>query len=139
MIGLIVTSHGKFADGLLDAVGIIIGDQKDIECVSLHENDELPDFELRMLAAIDKLKKCDGILILADVFGATPANIGVKIALENKRVEVIAGVNLPILLELAINKSEIKLNEAVDFCIKDGRESVVDVKKFILSGGSKDE
>jgi PTS system mannose-specific IIA component len=139
LIEIIVTSHGEMAEGLLDAARIIIGDKSEVEFVSLKEDEDIEDFEKRMIKAIEKAKLADGILIMADLFGATPANISTKIALGQENIEVITGMNLPMFLEIALKKDDIDLQEAIHLCTESGKESIKNMKKYISDRKTKNE
>lgn len=97
MIGILVVSHGSLAAGLLDAAALFFGKQPQLSALMLRDGDDAQDFRCRMEKAVAELDCGDGVLILADLFGGTPCNCAM--ALQSASVQVVAGVNLPMLME----------------------------------------
>src|SRR3970040_2399620 len=114
MVGIVVVTHGKLADELISVVKFVISGNPNvkIEGLSLDQGMEFETFTQNIKKAIKKVDEGDGILLVTDMFGGTPSNISLPF-LEDKRVEVISGVNLPMLLKLATLSSSITLDEAV--------------------------
>ncbi len=99
-IGVVVVTHGQLATELLNAAETIVGDLPQFTAVSIGWHDDVADAREEIRKAIDRVQTGDGVLLLTDMFGGTPSNLGVTF-LEPDRVEVITGVNLPMLLKLA--------------------------------------
>lgn len=102
MIGIIIIGHGNFADGLLGAAEMIIGKQKKIKALSLMPTDNPEEFRKKLKEKVKEMNDNNGILILADMFGGTPANAA-NYLLEEKIIEkmdVVTGVNMPLTIEL---------------------------------------
>jgi len=100
MIGVIVVTHGQLANELVNATTAIVGDLPQFVAVSIGWHDNPTGARDAIKEAIDRVQGPGGVLILTDMFGGTPSNLGLTF-LETNRVEVITGVNLPMLIKLA--------------------------------------
>jgi PTS system mannose-specific IIA component len=100
MIGVVVVTHGQLAIELVNAAETIVGDLPQFAAVSIGWHDDVDDAREEIKQAITRVQGTDGVLILTDMFGGTPANLGLTF-LEADRVEVLTGVNLPMLIKLA--------------------------------------
>ena len=100
MIGVIVVTHGQLANELVNAAKTIVGDLPQFAAVSIGWHDDPTVARDAIASAIGRLQSPDGVLILTDMFGGTPSNLGLTF-LEVNRVEIITGVNLPMLIKLA--------------------------------------
>ena len=100
MIGVVVVTHGQLATELVNAAEMIVGDLPQFTAVSIGWHDDVNDAREDIAQAIERVRGPEGVLVLTDMFGGTPSNIGMTF-LETDRVEVITGVNLPMLLKLA--------------------------------------
>jgi PTS system mannose-specific IIA component len=100
MIGVVVVTHGQLAIELLNAAEMIVGDLPRFTAVSIGWHDDVNDAREDIAQAIERVKGDDGVLLLTDMFGGTPSNLGMTF-LESNGLEVITGVNLPMLIKLA--------------------------------------
>ena len=100
MIGVVVISHGQLAVELLNAAEMIVGDLPQFTAVSIGWHEDVNDAREDIAQAIERVKGNAGVLLLTDMFGGTPSNLGMTF-LDKDRVEVITGVNLPMLIKLA--------------------------------------
>ena len=100
MIGVVVVTHGQLATELVNAAEMIVGDLPQFTAVSIGWHDDVNDAREDIAQAIERVRGDDGVLLLTDMFGGTPSNLGMTF-LEKDRVEVITGVNLPMLIKLA--------------------------------------
>ena len=100
MIGVVVVTHGQLAIELVNAAEMIVGDLPQFTAVSIGWHDDVNDARDQIVKAVDRVKGPSGVLILTDMFGGTPSNLGISL-LEENRVEVITGVNLPMLIRAA--------------------------------------
>ena len=100
MIGVVVVTHGQLATELVNAAEMIVGDLPQFTAVSIGWHDEVNDAREDIAHAIERVRGDAGVLILTDMFGGTPSNLGMTF-FERDRVEVITGVNLPMLIKLA--------------------------------------
>ncbi len=132
MVGIVVVTHGKLADELISVVKFVVSGNPNvkIEGLSLDQGMEFETFTQNIKKAIKKVDEGDGILLVTDMFGGTPSNISLTF-LENKRVEVISGVNLPMLLKLATLASSVTLDEAVKIAEAAGRDNIIVASKLL--------
>ena len=100
MIGVVVVTHGQLATELVNAAEMIVGDLPQFTAVSIGWHDEVNDAREDIARAIERVRGQSGVLLLTDMFGGTPSNLGMTF-LEHDKLEVITGVNLPMLLKLA--------------------------------------
>lgn len=105
MIGKLILTHGGLARELLAAAQIISGRLSGFEALSLDWNDTFEEAKAKVRAAIDRLEDGEGVLILTDMYGGTPSNVAVTF-LHPGKVEVLTGVNLPMVLRLACQQTE---------------------------------
>jgi PTS system mannose-specific IIA component len=100
VIGVVVVTHGQLANELVNAAEMIVGDLPQFTAVSIGWHDDVNDAREDIAQAIERVKGEEGVLLLTDMFGGTPSNLGMTF-LETDRLEVITGVNLPMLIKLA--------------------------------------
>ena len=100
MIGVVVVTHGQLATELLNAAEMIVGDVPRFAAVSIGWHDDVSDAREDIAQAIERVQGDAGVLVLTDMFGGTPSNLAMTF-IEANRVEVITGVNLPMLIKLA--------------------------------------
>jgi len=126
MIGLVLVTHGRLSEELIAAVKFVVGDRLPLkmEGISLSPAEGFENFTQRIRSAIEKIDEGDGVLLLTDMFGGTPSNVSLTF-LEEKKVEVLSGVNLPMLLKLATLSSKVTLEEAVKIAESAGKENII--------------
>ena len=100
VIGVVVVTHGQLANELVNAAEMIVGDLPQFTAVSIGWHDDVNDARGEIEQAIERVRGETGVLVLTDMFGGTPSNLGMTF-LEKDRIEVITGVNLPMLIKLA--------------------------------------
>jgi PTS system mannose-specific IIA component len=136
-IGVVVVTHGQLATELLNAAEMIVGDLPQFAAVSIGWHDDVNDAREDIRKAIERVQGPSGVLILTDMFGGTPSNLGVTF-LEAGRVEVITGVNLPMLIKLARLPDQADLATAAREMREHGRNAIW-VASELLRAESKDE
>jgi PTS system mannose-specific IIA component len=135
MIGLVIVTHGRLAQEFRAALEHIVGAQDQIETISIGPDDDTENRRDDILAAIKKTDTGDGVVVVTDMFGGTPSNLSISV-MDEAPVEVIAGVNLPLLVKLAkVRLGEYDLAEAVDAAKEAGRK-YINVASQVLSGES---
>ena len=112
MIGLVIVTHGRLAEEFLYALEHIVGPQKSVESVCIGPDDNMENRRGDILAAVERAEGGAGVIVLTDMFGGTPSNLAISI-LKEANVEVLAGVNLPLLVKLASVRKTADLEEAV--------------------------
>jgi len=135
MIGLIVISHGKLAYELISAVNFVLSGKPStkLTAISMDQNSDFETFKKEIKKSIKKVDNGDGVLLVTDMFGGTPSNIGLTF-LEEGKVEVISGVNLPMLLKLStLHKlhKDITLKQAVQIAEKAGKDNIIVASNLI--------
>lgn len=126
MIGLIVTGHGNFASGLTSSLKLIAGEPKNYVAVDFLESYSVEDLERELNKAFDELKDCEGILVLSDLGGGSPFKTAVMTGYPKGNVEVIAGSNLPMLIEVNMGRQFIEdLNTLTEMAVNTGKNQVV--------------
>ncbi len=124
MIGVVVVTHCHLAEELICAAQLVVGeDLKQFQAVSVEPKDGSDAIREKILTAIRKVDGGQGILILTDMYGGTPSNISLSF-LEEKKVEVITGVNLPMLLKLATYQDPLNLGELAVFITDYGQRNI---------------
>ena len=113
MVGVVVVTHGKMAEGLIDAVQMIVGEQEQLESIGLFEMEAVEDLMGKIESALDRVKKEDGALLLVDLPGASPFNASARLGMGADDVDVVTGVNLPMLAELLVLREGKTLQELV--------------------------
>jgi PTS system mannose-specific IIA component len=131
MIGVLITTHGNLGSELIKAAELIRGSLKGILHVCVDQTKGVEDLKKEISTAIKKLDQGRGVLILTDLFGGTPSNISLSFLKEGK-VEVITGVNLPMLLKLPDVRADMSLKEFAQF-IKEYGIKNISVASEILS------
>ena len=132
MIGIIVISHGNFADELISAVNFVLSGRPAIKMVGMNLDTtiDFDAFKKELKRTIKKVDKGNGVLLVTDMFGGTPSNISLTFLEENK-VEVISGVNLPMLIKLATISEDTSLSDSVEIAEKAGRDNIIVASKLI--------
>ena len=123
MIGLVLVTHGGLAVEFLAAMEHIVGPQEQVEVVSIGPEDDMDQRREDIVAAVSKVQTGQGVILLTDMFGGTPSNLAISL-LENDMVEVIAGLNLPMLIKLASVRKNKTLQEAADAAQNAGRKYI---------------
>lgn len=124
MTGAVIATHGKLAESLFAAAESITGGMENVRTVSITNADKSDRIRGEISAAIKEVDSGKGVVVFTDMFGGTPTNIALSL-MEEGRVEVITGVNLPLLIKFAGHRSERPLNELVLLLKEYGRESIV--------------
>lgn len=126
MIGLIITGHGNFATGLTSSLKLIAGEPKHYAAVDFLESYSVEDLERELTKAFDELKDCEGILVLSDLGGGSPFKTAVMSGYPRGNVEVIAGANLPMLIEVNMGRQFVEdLGMLRDMAVNTGKEQIV--------------
>jgi PTS system mannose-specific IIA component len=123
MIGVVIVTHGRLAHEFRAALEHVVGPQEQLETISIGPDDDLDIRRNDMLEALGRVDSGEGVIVLTDMFGGTPSNLAIS-AMERANVEVIAGVNLPMLVKLASVRGECGLQEAINQAQSAGRKYI---------------
>lgn len=123
MVGIVIVTHGNLAGELIKAASLILGDIKAIAGVSIPPYEDMSVAEKRIEEAINKVESGAGVLVLTDLFGGTPSNLSLTF-LADKKIEVLSGVNLPMLLSLATIRGEKTLDDVAQTAMNAGKKNI---------------
>jgi len=124
MIGVVVVTHCRLAEEMICAAQLVVGEElRQFQAVSVEPKDDSDAVREKILTAIRKVDSGQGILILTDMYGGTPSNISLSF-LEEKKIEVITGVNLPMLLKLGTSRNEQNLEELASLITEYGQRNI---------------
>jgi PTS system mannose-specific IIA component len=135
MIGMVLVTHGRLAAEFIAALEHVVGPQRNVAAVCIGPED---DMELRRTEILDSVARVDdgsGVVVLTDMFGGTPSNLAISI-IDKAKIEVIAGMNLPMLIKLASVRNTEKLGDAVTAAREAGRK-YINVASQLLAGESR--
>ncbi len=130
MIGLILVTHGKLADEFVAAMAHVVGKQEGIAAISIGPEDNMEKRRADIGVAVKKVDTGGGVIILTDLFGGTPSNLAISLMRKGK-VEVIAGINLPMLIRLAKARCCMPLEQAVVAARDAGRSYITIASEFL--------
>jgi PTS system mannose-specific IIA component len=123
MIGMVLVTHGRLAVELVAALEHVVGPQPNVATVCIGPDDDMEQRRLDILGSTAKVDDGSGVVVLTDMFGGTPSNLAISI-MDKAKVEVIAGVNLPMLIKLASVRHHETLADAVSSAQEAGRKYI---------------
>ena len=123
MIGMVLVTHGRLAAEFLAALEHVVGKQQNVATVCIGAEDDMVQRRKEILERVKEVETGDGVVLLTDMFGGTPSNLAISV-LDKANVEVIAGVNLPMLVKLASVRGECGLDEAITQAQEAGRKYI---------------
>lgn len=132
MIGLVIVTHGKLADEFVSAMEHVVGPQRSVKAICIGPSD---DMERRRADIVEAAKVVDdgsGVILLTDMFGGTPSNLAISV-MDETHAEVIAGLNLPMLIKLASIRDRLDLQACVAHAQDAGRK-YISVASYVLAG-----
>ena len=132
MIGLVIVTHGGLAGEFRAVLEHVVGVQTQLETISIGPDDDMETRRADILAAVRRADTGQGVVVLTDMFGGTPSNLAISV-MNEANVEVIAGVNLPMLVKLASVRGDKDLKKAVDLAKESGRK-YISVASQVLAG-----
>lgn len=123
MIGLVLVTHGNLAKEFISAMQHVVGRQEQIEAVCIGPEDDMEVRRSEILKKVGEVDKGHGAIVLTDMFGGTPSNLAISI-MDRAKVEIIAGINLPMLIKLASLRKEKTLKETVQGAQEAGKKYI---------------
>jgi len=123
MIGGIIVSHGKLAEELLNALTIILGEAVNIEAISIGWYDDVEESKKKINKSLKRVDQKNGVIIFTDMFGGTPSNLSFSFSKEN-HVDIITGVNLPMLIKFVSLQRSNNLNEVANKVVEQGKKNI---------------
>ncbi len=132
MIGLVLVTHGRLAEEFISATEHVVGPQSAMAAICIGPDDDMEQRRRDIIDAVAKVDRGKGVIILTDMFGGTPSNLAISV-MERPGIEVIAGVNLPMLIKLASVRSKLQLPEAI-VAAQDAGRKYISVASALLNG-----
>ncbi|MEM1732306.1 MAG: PTS sugar transporter subunit IIA [Desulfurococcaceae archaeon] len=128
MANIVLITHGKYGEGLVDALALLLGDEaiKGIHVITLGPLDSPESLYEKIKDVVNGVDHEKGVLILVDLFGGTPSRVAAQLLSEGFNVEVISGVNLPMLVEIVLQRDK-TAKDLVEIAIRSGVEGIVDI------------
>ena len=132
MIGMVLVTHGRLADEFVAATEHVVGPQESMRAISIGPDDDMEQRRAEIAQAVEDVDTGNGVILLTDMFGGTPSNLAISV-LDKSNVEVIAGMNLPMLIKLASARDSDDLAGAVASAQEAGRK-YINVASTLLNG-----
>ncbi|WP_366556631.1 PTS sugar transporter subunit IIA [Aquibaculum sediminis] len=136
MIGLVLVTHGNLASEFIAAMEHVVGPQADAVAVCIGPEDDMEQRRQEIIESVQRVDKGAGVVILTDMFGGTPSNLAISV-LDQGRVEVIAGINLPMLIKLAQVRGRERLADAVLQAQEAGRKYISVASQLLRDEASR--
>jgi len=131
MIGMVLVTHGCLATEFRAALEHVVGPQKQIETVTIGPDDDMEQRRRDIIEAVKTVDSGKGVVVLTDMFGGTPSNLAISV-MNGGSVEVVAGVNLPMLIKLASERETASLERAVTSAQEAGRKYIIIPSKVLV-------
>ena len=132
MIGIVIVTHGGLAQEFRAALEHVVGRQDHLEVISIGPEDDMDRRRTELVASVNRVKGNQGVVVLTDMFGGTPSNLAINV-MEETGAEVIAGINLPMLIKLASVRGDMTLKQAIT-AARDAGRKYISVASQVLSG-----
>ena len=132
MIGMVLVTHGQLATGFRAALEHVVGPQSRFETITIGPEDDMERRRADIISAIGRVQDGSGVVLLTDMFGGTPSNLAISV-MDGGRIEVICGINLPMLIKLATLRDTMDLDHAVIEARDAGRKYITVASK-VLTG-----
>ena len=123
MIGLVLVTHGRLAEEFVTAMVHVVGPQERVATIAIGPDDDMEERRADIAAAIEAVDGGRGVIVLTDLFGGTPSNLAISL-MQRGRIEVIAGMNLPMLIRLGSARKSMKVVDAVAAAREAGRKYI---------------
>ena len=131
MIGVVLVTHGRLADEFIAALEHVVGPQANMASICIESDDDIDTCRADILSAVATVDTGNGVILLTDMFGGTPSNLAISV-MEQARVEVVAGINLPMLIKLATARDEGTLKE-IAACAQEAGRKYINVASTLLA------
>jgi len=132
MIGMVLVTHGQLAQGFRAALEHVVGPQTQFETIAIGPEDDMEQRRADILEAAQRVQDGSGVVLLTDMFGGTPSNLAIS-AMEGGRIEVICGINLPMLIKLATLRDAADLDHAVIEARDAGRKYITVASRVLTA------
>ncbi|TSJ64509.1 PTS sugar transporter subunit IIA [Starkeya sp. 3C] len=132
MIGLVLVTHGRLASEFRAALEHVMGPQSQLETITIGPDDDIEQRRKDIVDAVGAVNSGNGVVILTDMFGGTPSNLAISV-MTSPDIEVVAGINLPMLVKLATVRGEVPMADAVAQAQEAGRK-YINIASRVLAG-----
>jgi PTS system mannose-specific IIA component len=132
MIGLVLVTHGNLAEEFKNALEHVVGQQDAVETICIGPEDDMDRRREDIVSAVKDADQGNGVIILTDMFGGTPSNLSISV-MESGGIEVIAGINLPMLIKLARVREDNDMQKSLQEA-QDAGKKYINVASSLLSG-----
>lgn len=123
MIGMVLVTHGRLAEEFVAATEHVVGEQQDIRAICIGPDDDMDQRREDIVKAVEQVDSGSGVVVLTDMFGGTPSNLAISM-LDRGNVEVVAGINLPMLIKMVSVRKTKSLQDAVEEAQAAGRKYI---------------
>lgn len=127
MIGILIVTHGEFGQEVKNSSELIAGNIANCQAIALNRDDDIMDLKLKVDQALDELNQGEGVIVLVDLIGGSPFNICSLALKERRNFKLLSGINLPMLIECAMMRDSMNLEELIVHCKTIGQNSVIEV------------
>ncbi len=131
MIGILLVTHGNLAKEMIAAMEHVVGPQPNVKAVCIEACDDIEVCRAHILQEVEALEEGDGVCVATDMFGGTPSNLAISV-MNGRKVEVIAGLNLPMLIKLVRERENVSLKELVNLGAEAGRKYINVASELLL-------
>lgn len=136
MIGVVVVSHGKLARELVAATEHVVGEQRRFRSISIEPDDDMDARRTQILETAQACDDGDGVILLTDMFGGTPSNLAIQVMGQGQgNIEVLAGVNLPMLIKLSEVRNSMSMADAAEAAQEAARKYISIASKVLVKSG----
>ena len=135
MIGMVLVTHGRLAAEFVAAMEHVVGSQENVGVICIGPDDDMEQRRDQILEAVETVDNGNGVVLLTDMFGGTPSNLAISI-MDQAKIEVVAGVNLPMLIKIASLRENSSLADLVEAAQESGRK-YINVASRVLAGDEK--
>lgn len=133
MIGMVLVTHGRLAEEFIAALEHVVGEQEQVRAVCIGPDDDMEQRRQDILTRVEEVNDGSGVVLLTDMFGGTPSNLAISV-MDKANVEVIAGINLPMLIKLASVRVSEPLAMAV-MAARDAGQKYINIASSLLADG----
>lgn len=133
MIGVVLVTHGRLAEEFISATEHVVGPQSKIKAICIGPDDDMEKRRAEILAAVEAVESGRGVIILTDMFGGTPSNLAISVMSRGK-IEVVAGVNLPMMIKLMSLRAQADLGATVEAIQEAGRKYINIASRLLAKG-----
>lgn len=139
MVAIIIGTHGKFSRELLRSAEMIFGHQKNVAAVTFEPGENVDDLVNRYRSTLEELDCSHGVLFMVDLFGGSPFNAASSIVVSSENMDIVTGVNMPMLLEVFGARNSSGLKDILDIAKKSGCEGIKSLKESLSKNMEEDD